>query len=129
MATTRRYVKELMRLIERYGEDVSLSQALQLESNPKSGRPPRPMKAAEQIYMLVELAIDAGYKVKTACRLLDDFFGLKLGEDWVRNRYYAAEKIYAPLIKKHRVHVLEWYAAKFPDWVKRVRNRVETTLE
>jgi hypothetical protein len=90
---TKRYIGPLKRLIERYGEDASLSEALQRESNPKPGAPPKPVEGAKDIYMLVEQAVDAGYGVKPACRLIDDFFGLGLGEDWVRNRYRVGKRI------------------------------------
>jgi hypothetical protein len=118
---TKRYGSALKQLIERYGEDTSLLRALQLESAPKPGRPSIPVEGAKGIYMLVELAVDAGYGVRPACRLFDDFFGLGFGEDRVRYRYFTGEKICRPLLKKHRKPILEWYAENYSDWAEHIR--------
>jgi hypothetical protein len=117
----KRYTSELKRLIERYGADTSLQGALDRESNPKPGAPRVSINSIEECYMLVELAVQAGYQLRPACRLFDDFFRINLGEDWVRNRYYSGQRRFKPTMRKHRTAILEWHAQKFSDWTKHIR--------
>ena len=118
----KRFIRALETLIERYGEDVSLAHALEREKHPKGGRPLAPLKGAEETYMLVELAVDAGHDVRSSCRMIDKLFEIDLGEDWVRNRYRTGKKNFAPILKGHRTEILGYYAAKFPAWMKHLQD-------
>jgi hypothetical protein len=120
--TVARYVRQLQRLIERYGEDVSLSEALQRESNPKPGHPRIGFKIAHETFRLVELAINAGYRPTAACRLVSDvYLHGDLPVDFVRNRYRRGRERFESLFLKHRAAILESYAAECPDWVEYLR--------
>jgi hypothetical protein len=115
-----RYTGALERLIRRYGEDISLAEALWRESNPIKGRP---RQHYDWIYFSVELAMDAGYSARAACDLLSRFVGSStrnrrpdLSAEFLRNNHKKAKQRMDHIIHPHRAEHLRDWAQKERSW-------------
>jgi hypothetical protein len=107
-------VKNLRYCLEQFG-DVSLSEALERVGRP--GRPPLPPNWVRDVYIFVEIARDAGYRVKPGCDLLSDF--LRSGRsgrrdfptEFLRNSYRSGEKQIGRIVQEHRAEILKSYGS------------------
>ena len=127
MPTKTRYTRQLQLLIERYGEDMSLSEALRREQNRKDGRPSIDSKEAYRFYILVEMACTAGYKPTPACDLLAEWLNGKpckeqVLKNFVRSRYRTGRKLFGAIFAEDRDAVLKWHGADNTDWLTFLRD-------
>lgn len=86
----------------------------------------RPTQDFHWIYQCVELAKEAGYNERQACKLLSNFFPSRhgepdLSEEFLRNNYRAYRGRHGRIIDQHRAEHLKDFAAKHLLWVEHLQ--------